>query len=866
MSTQQPPHSDSSRDDDLSRLLQRAYDCEPPREEFVASLAERLEAELDELSTSHAERRITEVGKQASTTTTGRYWRRTIRSIAAIAAVAVVVIAALIGTSRPSYSWTSMLRALEAQAWVESTVEDAAQQESHGWFSQKNQLVVLRTGDEIQWNDWQDGLQSQYRSGSGVLLRERLGEDEPRSTEASLLAFLRAGISGTEIDDARGLTVLSESWQKVGAGENQQIELNVILGRSESDPSPLHLLVTLDPKTQLPLKCQLIGDHAAVSSTVRFAYPEEGPQQVYDVGVPRDVVVRDVVSPDVSMRTASIDPKVMPQADLLLPTTEESPAPVEAPEEPPVTTVPDEPATPPVDSAIAAADADPLPSLDISPPVPVVASSAEMSRRVDELMSVCWDSNGIAPAGMSTDEEFFRRVSLDLTGRVPTVSECREFMADPSVNRRKQLVEQLLSRRDYATHLGAVWRKMLLPDGVDLSMYGGSASFEEWLSDRFRENMPYDELVRQLLLAEGRVSESGPILFYTALNLKPEQLAAQTSRAFLGIRLECAQCHDHFFDKRLKQTDFWGLAAFFAQISQPEGKMDRVSPVLRVADTDHGEVTLPDTEDVISPHFLLGSSLDKSDHAPSRRRQLAEWITATDNPHFARATVNRVWAHLFGRGLVDPVDDMRIDNPPVCPEVLDELAGYFVATSFDLRDLFHVIVNSQTYQLSSRSVDDDPARTLHFAQMNIKTFTAEQLYDSISVATRLEPLGTDDGSLVRSSNVSRQSFLEQFRAPPGQVTDYQAGIPQALTLMNGGLMHSATDLRSSGILKSLEAPFFTDEQRVNTLFLATLSRQPDDAERQEMLDYVLSKESGKAQRLSDVLWVLLNSAEFTLNH
>ena len=209
---------------------------------------------------------------------------------------------------------------------------------------------------------------------------------------------------------------------------------------------------------------------------------------------------------------------------------------------------------------------------------------------------------------------------------------------------------------------------------------------------------------------------------------------------------------------------------------------------------------------------------------------------------------------------------MRIDNPSLCPEVLDELAGYFVATDFNLRDLFRVIVNSQTYQLTSRSLEDDPASTLHFAQMNIKSFTAEQLYDSISVATRLEPLGTDDGSLMRFANNGRQAFLEQFRAPPGQVTDYQAGIPQALTLMNGGLMQSATDLRSSGILKSLEAPFFTNEQRVDTLFLATLSRLPDEAERQEMLDYVLADEGERQQRFSDVLWVLLNSAEFTLNH
>ncbi len=756
-----------------------------------------------------------------------------------------------------------MLQALEAQPWVESSVEAPTEQETRGWFSQRNQLVVIRNGDDVLWNDWDDGLQSRYRSGSGVLLRERLKNDGSQSVEESLLSFLRSGIAGTQSDRGSEITVVSESWRTVGNGENRHIELDVVLSRGEGD---MHLLVTLDPQTHLPLKCQLIEEGAVVESTVRFAYPEQGPQQVYDVGVPRDVVVEDVTSSGEAVRMASIDRTQERVTDVLELAVEDPVRPNETPPETAAETLPESTATTPAESAVAEADITAILHPELNPPSLVVASSDEMSRRVDELMVASWDKSGVTSVATSSDEEFFRRVYLDLTGRIPTVSECREFTADMGIDRRRHLVEQLLSRRDHATHLGAVWRKFLLPDGVDLSMYGGSASFEEWLSDRFRDNMPYDELVRQLLLAEGRVSESGPILFYTALNLKPEEIAAQTSRAFLGIRLECAQCHDHFFDNRLKQTDFWGLAAFFAQISQPEGKMDRVSPVLRVADTDHGEVTLPDTEDIISPQYPLEKSLVDDPDAPSRREQLASWITATDNPHFARATVNRAWAHLLGRGLVDPVDDMRIDNPSICPEVLDELAGYFVASGFDLRDLFRVIVNSQTYQLTSRAVDGDPERTLHFAQMNIKSFTAEQLYDSISVATRLEPLKSEDGSLMRFANFGRQSFLEQFRAPPGQVTDYQAGIPQALTLMNGGLMQSATDLRSSGILKSLEAPFFTDEQRVNTLFLATLSRQPEESERQEMLDYVLAEETGSPQRLSDVLWVLLNSAEFTLNH
>ncbi len=489
-----------------------------------------------------------------------------------------------------------------------------------------------------------------------------------------------------------------------------------------------------------------------------------------------------------------------------------------------------------------------------------------MSRRLDQLMAACWEDEGIAPSELSGDDEFFRRVYLDLTGRIPTVSEYRDFHSDDADGRRDRLIEQLLARRDHATHLAAVWREVLLPDGVDLEPYGGAAEFEEWLSERFRDNVPYDQIVHDLLLAEGRVSESGPILFYAALKLEPEKLAAQTARAFLGMRLECAQCHDHFFDHRWKQTDFWGFAAFFAQISKPEGKMDMVSPVLRVADTSHGEVTMPETEDIVAPRYPLGEAPNDDPSAASRRQQLAEWITAAENPHFARATVNRVWAHLFGQGLVEPVDDMRSDNPSACPEVLEQLSGYFIATGYDLRDLLRVIVSSDAYQRTSHATVDDRLRTMHFAQMNIKSFTAEQLYDSITVATQLEPLSTDDGSLMRYQNMDRQSFLAQFRTPPGQVTDYQAGIPQALMLMNGGLIQSATDLRSSGILRSLQAPFFSDEQRIEILFTATLARRPDDAEQQATLDYVLADPEHRYERLSDILWALLNSAEFTLNH
>lgn len=497
-------------------------------------------------------------------------------------------------------------------------------------------------------------------------------------------------------------------------------------------------------------------------------------------------------------------------------------------------------------------------------------SSSEMAKRVDQFLAEHWKRNGVKHASRTTDNEFLRRVYLDLTGRIPSVSEVYEFADDSDPNRRVHLVDHLLSHRDHASHLATVWRRILLPDGADLTRYGGTAGLDQWLVDHFIDNVSYDRIVRKLLMAEGRVTKSGPVLFYTALKLSPEEIASQTARAFLGMRMECAQCHDHPFDERWSQQDFWGYAAFFARISRPQGKLEMVSSVMRVRDNNRGDVTLPDSDEIVPPRFPQGELLDEQDGAKSRRQELADWMTQQNSGQLARATVNRVWAHLFGLGLVEPVDDMRPDNPAVCPEVLDELTQYFVATGFDLKKLFRTVVSTDAYQLSSRATENDPDRQRNFAQMNIKSFTAEQLYDCIAMATRLQAMQTSqDGqeSLMRFDNYGRRAFLEQFRAPPGQPTEYHSGIPQALTLMNGGLVNTVTDVSRSGLLNSLP-PFFSDQQRVETLFLSTLSRKPNDDERTLMLKYMKAAESEeeKQKTLGNILWALLNSAEFTLNH
>ena len=358
-------------------------------------------------------------------------------------------------------------------------------------------------------------------------------------------------------------------------------------------------------------------------------------------------------------------------------------------------------------------------------------------------------------------------------------------------------------------------------------------------------------------------------MFYSATKLEADQLAGRTARVFLGMRLECAQCHDHPFEP-WTQEDFWGFAAFFARISRPRGKLENVSTVMQVRDVDRGEVMMPESESAVAPKFLNASEEIIPEKANQRRQKLTQWLTGRDNPYFARATANRVWSMLFGKGIVNPVDDFGVGNPPLSPELLDLLAGHFIQSDFDLRELFRVVALSRPYRLSSGADDVHEIREEWFAQMNVKMLTVEQVYDCITVATMPGTAQNDSmmGLVNRFGNTSRDEFLREFRTPSGRATEYQGGIPQALTMMNGGLIDSATGLQSSGLLKSLTAPFFTRDQRIEILYFATLSREPRASEK-ELLDQYITGEMSSAEfreALSDVLWALLNSAEFTMNH
>ncbi|HEX5446964.1 MAG TPA: DUF1549 and DUF1553 domain-containing protein [Pirellulales bacterium] len=493
-----------------------------------------------------------------------------------------------------------------------------------------------------------------------------------------------------------------------------------------------------------------------------------------------------------------------------------------------------------------------------------IRTTAEMSARVDELIGARLRQDGVSPAAPADDAQFLRRASLDLNGVIPAGSEVSAFLEDSSADKRAKLIDRLLARPRYATHLGQVWSKMLLPAAAQNERAAEVAGFTAWLRRRFAENIRYDIVVADLLTTTGSSNRGGAALFYTASGLKPEELAASTSRIFLGVQIHCAQCHNHPFD-HWRQEDFWSYAAFFARVQQAPGVQP---PEVELVDAAAGEVMLPDTDRVIAPKYL-GADPPSEDADVNRRRQLAIWLVSRDNPYFARVAVNRVWALLFGRGLVHPVDEFGEQNPSSHPQLLDELAGYFVDSGYDLKELFRVLASTEAYQRSSASLSEgEPPAPESFARMLVKTLSPEQLYDSLLRAARRDEAAPTMAAPGQPSMGDRQQFLARFNMGTHEATEFAAGIPQVLALMNGALTDAATDPLRGGILLAIDAPFFSDAERVEALFLAVLSREPTDAEREQFMRYVHDKPNAdeRRQALGDMLWAMLNSPEFILNH
>ena len=506
-----------------------------------------------------------------------------------------------------------------------------------------------------------------------------------------------------------------------------------------------------------------------------------------------------------------------------------------------------------------------------APPTKQAASrltTEELAHWIDERFAEAWREAKIEPPGLIDDATFLKRTSLDLAGSIPSVSQARDFLGYDGEHRRGNLVDRMLNdpkrpekyAERTAAHLATVWRRTLVPGNSPEARM--AVGLEPWLKEQFNANVPYDEFARKLVTATNNgqpqmvvntrlgAINGGPTMFFQAVGGKPESAASSVSRVFLGVRIGCAECHNHPFAD-WKQKDFWGMAAFFAGIKNGAIN-DSVAATIR-----------PENSTVdYTAAFLTGESAKISrDKTP--RETLADWMVSPSNSMFAATAVNRVWQHLLGRGMTDSVDDLDKASPAE-RKILDDLARLFVDAKYDLRWLIAGICKSQLYQrecIVLEETDSEPPPGLR----PIKTLSPEQVFNSLEQALAL-PVAKADGS-ARFNGLRDQLIARMNEAATNNPEEFKAGIPQALLLMNGRLTTEATDLDQSRTLRGvLDAPFLDTESKLTTLYLATFSRPPRDEEKKFLLDHIRKQAGGDKQKqaYAEIFWGLLNSPEFVL--
>lgn len=489
------------------------------------------------------------------------------------------------------------------------------------------------------------------------------------------------------------------------------------------------------------------------------------------------------------------------------------------------------------------------------------AAAKALAARIDHHVEAGWKSNEVTPAPVALDATFLRRAYLDLAGKVPTLAEARDFIDDPDPAKRAKLVRRLLASDDYARHTATVWGRQLFPPNAN-NGFGPvpDPAGVEWLRKQVKEGAGQDTIVRALLAPPRPNDGNDPAARFVAANQgRPETVASAAGRLFLGVRVECAQCHHHPFAE-WKREQFWALAAFFSALQQ-DGDPQRPRPR-----RPGREITIPETETLVSARFLGGAEPAFEDGADGRD-VLAAWVTRRDNPYFARAAANRVWARYFGAGLIDPPDDMNPANPPSHPELLDELARAFADGGFDERLLAEAVLTSKAYQLSSAGADRSREDGRLFARAPVRGLSAEQVYDSLVEVTGKAPRGPRRTGFADPFG-ARGQFLARF-STPDRPAKAQTPVLQALHVMNGPLVAEATRPDKNRWLRVLaESAAERPERCVEELYLAVLIRPPTDAERERFVKYV--REGGPHQdpkrAVADVFWVLLNSSEFVVNH
>ena len=511
--------------------------------------------------------------------------------------------------------------------------------------------------------------------------------------------------------------------------------------------------------------------------------------------------------------------------------------------------------------------------------LPVAPPGPPMANRVDELVLAKLEELNVPPSGLCSDAELVRRVYLDTIGILPTPDEARGFLADRDPAKRARLIDRLLTRSEFADFQALKWGDLLrIKSEYPINLWPNAVqAYAHWVRDAIATNKPYDRFARELLTATGSDFRSPPANYYRALPKRDARgFAETTALTFMGARLQCARCHVHPTEN-WTPDDTLGMAAFFANIQfKPTGEWKEEIVLLN----PDGVLRSPATGLPVAPKFLGGDApvLQKGEDP---RAKFADWLTAPDNPWFARNIVNRVWFWLLGRGIVHEPDDLRPTNPPTNPELLDFLAGELVSRKYDLRHIYRLILNSRMYQASSKANQWNAKDVAHFSHYRLKRLTAEQLLDAIGQVTGTsEPFSSPipepftfmpegfratqlpDGSIGAP-------FLELFGRPPRDTPfeaerDSDVSLRQALHLLNS--VHIETKVARGARLQGLLKAGKSDAEIIDEVYLAALSRRPTEDEQRTIKDYIARKPQARVQAIQDVVCVILNTKEFLFNH
>ena len=526
---------------------------------------------------------------------------------------------------------------------------------------------------------------------------------------------------------------------------------------------------------------------------------------------------------------------------------------------------------------------------------PTAEVAADVDREIDKQLK----SEQIPASPQADDAEFMRRVYLDITGRLPTPAQAVAFLDSPEANKRSKLIDDLLDNPNYGKHFGVLWSDAIV--NRDENNRGlRTDTFRAWLADNFNKNRPWGEMVTDMLTANGETDKVPQTVFVAAnrdmTNFAPSKMVDTTTILFMGVQLQCAECHKHPFISGWKQEDFWGLAAFFSQtrVATPGQNAQAQNAALTISDSGENtgrgggggfgrgrmgsasaSIEIPDatnprrrTGKIIQAKFFQGEEPKLGDKKETYRPAFASWLTAPENKFFANATMNRLWAHFFGRGLVNPIDDFQDANPPTHPELLAALAKEFNASGQDLKHMIRILCNTQAYQRTSRPSTGNENDEHLYSHLKVKVMTPEMLYDALTQAMEVAELnqgvrnfgrpGGGGGGGRGGPGGGRAEFVRFFttKEEGDDPNEFGLGVPQFLRLMN-----SAQFNQSTPVITRLMKDNAPRDKVIEGLYLATLSRRPTEAEAKKLGDYAAKKTDAKAG-YAGVLWVLLNSAEF----